>query len=224
MPLFRVRGETSRRLIQQPESGMGYQVIAIREAGMVVFNATVAIFLEELRSRQFSDQEYNLLSGDPENPALRDLEPLEIREDFLVVFSIFNRPQGNSRFGLTFAESAVAPSETVIPPGVPHSYYRYSPYYMDRRIHPQSGNFLPGTYATTYPDMHFVPSGFAAVGRYALPNPASARFVFPIVTVDRPALMGTATPNYGQAGGGVEVFFANGAAHLPGACFQINAG
>jgi len=72
--------------------------------------------------------------------------------------------------------------------------------------------------------MHFVPSRFAAVGRYALPNPASASYIFHIVTFDRPTLIGTATPNFGQAGGGVEVFFSTGATNRPGTSFQINVG
>ena len=49
--------------------------------------------------------------------------------------------------------------------------------------------------------MHFVPSGFAAAGRYNLPNPASSKYISPIVTYKKPNLMGTAAPNYGQAGG-----------------------
>ncbi len=83
---------------------------------------------------------------------------------------------------------------------------------------------MPGTYATTYSDFHLVPSGFAAVGRYALPNPASARFLFQITTYDRPTFMGTATPNFGQAGGGVEVFFQSQATNAPGASFMIDIG
>jgi hypothetical protein len=57
-----------------------------------------------------------------------------------------------------------------------------------------------------------------------MPNPASAPFVFSILTFDRPTLMGAATPNFGQAGGGVEVLFNAGATNRPGVSFMINAG
>jgi hypothetical protein len=58
-----------------------------------------------------------------------------------------------------------------------------------------------------------VPSGFSAVGRFALPSllPAIWRreIVPPLGTT---YLCGAVVPMYGQAGGGVEVKFDNGAA------------
>ena len=221
MPLFRLDQTAIARLLEQPESGLGYQVVLLRNSPLVVFNATTAIPLEELRSRSFTAEDYFLLSGDPET--LSTQESLRYDGSLDVVFSQFDPELRSSVFGLSFSETAIEPSESAIPTRLPQSYYRYSAYYRDKRVD-SHGNFLPGTYATTYPDMHFVPSGFAAVGRYALPNPASARFVFGIVTFDRPTLIGTATPNFGQAGGGVEVLFGNGAQNRPGTSFQINVG
>ena len=221
MPIFRLDQPAIARLLEQPESGLGYQVVLLRDSPLVVFNATTAIPLEELRSRRFTAEDYFLLSGNPE--ILSTQESLRYDGSLDVVFSQFDPELRSSEFGLSFSETAIEPSETAIPIRLPQSYYRYSAYYKDKRVD-SHGNFLPGTYATTYPDMHFVPSGFAAVGRYALPNPASARFVFGIVTFDRPTLMGTATPNFGQAGGGVEVLFGKGAQNRPGTSFQINVG
>lgn len=58
-----------------------------------------------------------------------------------------------------------------------------------------------------------MPNGLAAVGRYALPTRISAKEVFGIwPTAGTQILYGTVTPNYGLAGGGVEVFFPNGTA------------
>ena len=42
-------------------------------------------------------------------------------------------------------------------------------------------DWTKGTYATTIEDLKVVPSGFAASGRYALPNPAAARYVYVVV-------------------------------------------
>ncbi len=57
-----------------------------------------------------------------------------------------------------------------------------------------------------------MPSGFAASGRYALPNPAAARYVYIVVPGAGHAIDGgTVRPAHHQSGGGVEVKFVNGA-------------
>jgi len=223
MAIYSLMKETSMRLLREPESGMGYQIISYRKEAIVIFNASLAISLNDLRSRKFKESDYSLLSGDPEYTSKQAYEPLQLMDDFRISFSLFESELRTDQFGLSFTESVVAPPDYVISRTTPTSYYRYSAYYRDRRVD-KDGNYIPGTYATTYADMHFVPSGFAAVGRYALPNPASARYVFQIVTFDKPSLVGTATPNFGQAGGGVEVLFKNGAKNKPGNSFPINVG
>ena len=56
-----------------------------------------------------------------------------------------------------------------------------------------------------------VPSGLAAVGRFALPTRISARYVFRITPGKGVKIFyGTVIPNYGLCGGGVEVFFPDG--------------
>lgn len=222
MAIFLVKDNALKRLLKEPESGMGYQILRYQDYGLVVLNATIAIPLEELRQRRFKAEEYSLLSGDPEQLESRDMVFLSLEDEFEVSFSILDPKFRTDTFGMSFQETVVEPPESAIP-NVPQSYYRFCAYYKDRRVD-SNGNFLPGTYATTYPDLHFVPSGFAAVGRYALPNPASARYVFSLVTFDKPTLMGTAAPNFGQAGGGVEVLFGKGAKNLPGASFPVNIG
>lgn len=102
----------------------------------------------------------------------------------------------------------------------PRLYFRYSPFPKDRRVR-KDGGFTAGTYATTLNDASMVPSGFAAVGRYALPSTLSAQFLYPLLTAASPVYVGTATPNFGQAGGGVEVLFPTGADPAPGAAHRI---
>lgn len=221
MTLLRLDEPSTTRLLEQPETGLGYQVVLFQGKPLVVFNATIAIPLEDLRSKRFTADDYSLLSDDPETPTTQEV--LRYDGSLDVVLSLLDPKLQSSRFGLSFSENAIEPSKKVIPENLPQSYYRYSAYQRDKRVD-VAGNYLPGTYATTYQDMHFVPSGFAAVGRYALPNPASARFVFCIVTYDRPTLMGTASPNFGRAGGGVEVIFEKGARNEPGKSFRISLG
>ena len=85
---------------------------------------------------------------------------------------------------------------------------RFSAFQPDRRVDPVTGDFVRGTYAAPESELPFAPTGFAAVGRFALPNnvPASHRYTIraPVGTM---VSFGTVTPAFGQAGGGVEAFF-----------------
>ena len=223
MPLNRIGINSEERLLNMPESGMGFQVIRYRRDYLVVFNTTLVIPLNELRERRFTQDDYLFLSGNPESLVISQLEILDMQDDFFLAFSFLDREYRNNDTGLSFNEATISPPDSVISSKRPYPYYRFSAFYKDKRV-ANDGSYLPDTYATTYNDLHFVPSGFAAVGRYALPNPASAQYVFPILTFERPTLMGTATPNFGQAGGGVEVLFQNGAQNKTGLSFMINAG
>lgn len=69
-----------------------------------------------------------------------------------------------------------------------------------------SGELTAGTYLSTQNDATFVNTGFGAVGRFALPMPIPASYrhdyTLPASTV---LAVGTVSPAFGQAGGGVEV-------------------
>ncbi len=223
MALYYIGIKTSKRLLKEPETGMGYQIIDYRQSQLVIFNATIAIPLEELRAKSFTENDYTLLSGNPDKEAGKS-ERIDINDEILIISLLQGTQMQTDTYGLSFSESVVEPPESIISSKVPHAYYRYSAYYRDKRVDSRTGNYSPGTFATTSADMHFVPSGFAAVGRYALPNPASAKYVFHLVTYDKPNLMGTAAPNFGQSGGGVEVLFKDGATNKPGASYGISAG
>lgn len=85
--------------------------------------------------------------------------------------------------------------------------YRYTMLRDDPRIG-SNGEVSPGTFATTSSDAAFVASGFGAVGRYALPALLPRCYKFKIVPPDgAPIKVGACQPNFGQAGGGVEVEF-----------------
>ncbi len=86
-------------------------------------------------------------------------------------------------------------------------FVRYSAVVADRRIR-ADGSVRAGTYVTTMADEKVVPSGLAAIARYALPNWRPAifkRLLAPGTGV--PIRCGTSAPKFGQAGGGVEVMF-----------------
>jgi hypothetical protein len=70
----------------------------------------------------------------------------------------------------------------------------------------KTGTLTAGTYLTTALDLIYANSGFATVGRFALPIALPASFVnhyeLPTGAVLK---VGTVAPMFGQSGGGVEV-------------------
>jgi hypothetical protein len=75
-----------------------------------------------------------------------------------------------------------------------------------------NGGLLAGTYVTSERDANHATTGFAVVGRYALPNPLPAIHRFEIaIAAPLPCLAGTVSPAFGQAGGGVEIELTIGA-------------
>ena len=90
-------------------------------------------------------------------------------------------------------------------------FYRLSAFPDDKRIG-SDGSLVPGTYATTQTDYEkAVPSGLAAVGRYALPCRLPAMYVWRIHPPPRTVVAyGTVLANFGLAGGGVEALFPAG--------------
>jgi hypothetical protein len=222
MAIYLTNDSASRRLIELPESGMGFQVFRFRQSYLVAFNASIVIPLAELREPGlYSDLERFLAENEEER--LMPREMLELDGPISLAFSPLDPSIRDPGVGLISPDAVSGPSLSLLKTKRPISYYRFVSTPRDPRVN-SNGDFVPGTYATTFSDLPLVPSGFAAVGRYALPNPASARFLFQITTYDRPTFMGTATPNFGQAGGGVEVFFKSGAKNVPGASYMIDAG
>jgi hypothetical protein len=68
------------------------------------------------------------------------------------------------------------------------------------------GKLIKDTYLTTPLDLDLVNSGFGVVGRYALPIPVAASHLIEYTFGSATTLnVGTVQPNFGQAGGGVEV-------------------
>ena len=89
-------------------------------------------------------------------------------------------------------------------------FYRCEHWPTSRSINVATGQVAANTFAFPASELSFVPTGFAAVGRYALPNlvPACRRYEIRPPT-GTPVRCGASVPLYGQAGGGVEVKFLN---------------
>ena len=207
-------------LASLPETGMGFQFVEATIWGtrtpLIVFNSERAIDLSQIELVPGDDPATILRNG------LRVIAALKAD----IVQTVFAAP-GPHSFRLLQARVGPLPATATTVAGaiataLPSSlvkhvtltanrvFYRYSAFNPDRRVDPVTGDFLAGTYAAPESEVPFVPTGFLAVGRFALPNilPASHRYEITApagTAVD----FGTVAPAFGQAGGGVEAYFPN---------------
>ncbi len=222
--MWRLNASAIDELAALPETGMGFQWVeattAHRGRRFLVFNGEIAYDLTDLALREGSDPATALANG--------ELIVRAIKETGAGLF-VAPQPSGfvllQSRVALSAVAAGVGPGG--LPISSPSSlikstvltasrvFHRYSAHHPDRRVNPVSGDLLPGSYAVPESEVAFLPTGFAAVGRLALPVslPASHHYVLeaPAGTSVR---FGTVAPAFGQAGGGVEAFFGAGASNV----------
>jgi hypothetical protein len=87
-------------------------------------------------------------------------------------------------------------------------FYRYEHYPTSIRINQINGKVVPKTYATPMSELPLVPTGLAAVARYALKSLLPARWRYELRPgIGIPIRYGASVPMHGQSGGGVEVMF-----------------
>ena len=218
--MWNLNEDAIRSLADLPETGMGFQLVEAVVLGMtkplLVLNAEHAIDIAEIGLEFGDDPSVILRNG------LRIIDTMNGR----IVQTMFAAPQPHSfkLLGSRISVPQIAnpaaggvlmvalPSSLVKHVSLPASrvFHRFSAFNPDRRVDPTSGSLLPGTYVAPDSEIPFVPTGFTAVGRFALPNnlPASHHYVIEApagTSVD----FGTVAPAFGQAGGGVEAYFKN---------------
>jgi len=196
-------------LINQPESGMGYQTVLAEYATparvetrkATVYNSELLLWEDEPRSRLV--KEYGQLIREASS-----LDATRVRSITVVPRSTLVRESDFVRFVKALGKPATEGTAKKTEQG--DVFARFTAYINDRRITPKKG-LTPGTYATTWADATMVKTGSEAVERYALPDPKPAVFRFKIDphkgTFYREGIV---QPAYGHKGGGVEVIFDNG--------------
>jgi hypothetical protein len=204
LSIRRVRKDLVPRLIEAPETGMGFQRISINN----IPHSFLTQNLENLLTRIIVNGEFvfdydNLifvpLLFNMDGFLNDNVEPFVFERLSLVL---------SSKYEDTPISGALPPYTYYSKPG--DVFIRLSAFDNDRRIL-LDGSVREGTYATTLTDMKVTPSGAAAVGRYALPDRLPAVYVYRIIPPPKtPVFFGTVTPNYGLCGGGVEVYFPQG--------------
>jgi hypothetical protein len=199
----------TNRLLAQPESGMGFQIVELTmtdrsTATGTVYNADLLLLDTEPKDRLLRET-YDQL--------VRAAEDAGSRIHSVRVLPRRTADRGprvmedRSQTGQTSGPAKDAPTEKT---SFGQMFKRFTAYENDHRV-TSDRSLLPGTYATTAEDAQNVSSGRQAVARYALPNPAPASWVFTAIPDDETAIQrGIVEPAYGQPGGGVEVIFSEG--------------
>jgi hypothetical protein len=212
--------ESIDALLKLPETGMGFQLVQANVLGqtrtLLVFSGVDAYDVTGLSLEPGEDPATVLRNG---------LKMVDALKDNLVVRTLFVAPPPagfrllHARIPAAAATPAAPPVVTALPSSlvkkvtllVDRKFHRFSAFKPDRRI-TSTGDFVPGTYAVPESELPFLPTGFAVVGRLALPSPLPASHHYEISAKSGTVVeFGTVAPAYGQAGGGVEAYFAHGA-------------
>ena len=224
MTLWNLDEEAVSELLTIAESGMGFQWVSAAtpdsRSPFLIFNSSIAIDLEDVELRPGDDPAAILSNG---------IKIIEAQRRLVPTRTIFSAPSLRD-FSLLrtriHAASSVAPVvpritltsslvKKMILPKV-RTFRRYSAFNPDRRINPVTGDLLAGSYAVPESEFPFIPTGFAAVGRLALPVTAPASYAYLISAQAGTSVeFGTIAPAFGQSGGGVEAYFPSGAVNTP---------
>lgn len=215
MKLINLNNSAINELLELPETGMGFQFVDATFWGdrkrFLIFNSEHAIDITEL-NLSTTDEIYELLQNERKIVSYLDFErELTISAPGPHSFELISTRVATPSLS-TGNPVAATPSSLVkhVKLSANREFFRFSAFHPDRRVDPVTGDFRPGTYATVESELPFVPTGFVAVGRFALPNniPASYRYTIE-APKNTPVSFGTVAPAFSQAGGGVEAYFSN---------------
>lgn len=185
---------------REPETGMAFQIVETPSGFVAVLEDRSA--LPCYRDPQFYDVA-DLLAGEP-IPKTRGDALLSVSAVLADRATAFTALQG-AGISPSFTGNAGA-VPLIASCALPHVtiFYRCLSSAVDPRY--VSGQLSVGTYLTTRLDTTYANSGFATVGRFALPIPLPASYVIQY-ELPRGVIVnvGTVAPMFGQSGGGVEV-------------------
>lgn len=224
MPLFRLSGQQTNRFSEMVEAAPGVHLAKIADADDLSFvlgervllvpdetaRDQVAALLKQswLQTRDRVEHEERAAGFDRWLSGLSQAPRLQAQSIPRSVLAFKLHPHGYlpttlSRPALIYGHLPFSGTT-----GASDIFYRCEPWPTSRRISQANQEVAAGTYACPQSELPFFPTGFAAVGRYALPNLAPACFRWELQPLAGTVVdCGASVPLYGQAGGGVEVYF-----------------
>ncbi len=205
--MIKLLASQTEGLVDQPESGMGYQIVEVVYQGAkkrgTVYNAE--LFTWEQEPRTVLVESFEALISKAKVSEAQLIKSIRVVSPPRVVFeSTVEKYLKKLQGGLPATEGDSQKTKEG------EAFARFTAYKNDRRITSDKG-LRPGTYATTQADSKNVKTGSDAVERYALPDPLPAIYRYRIEPRKNTTYrQGVVQPADGHRGGGVEVIFDNG--------------
>ena len=201
-PLMMIDDSTMHNLHISASAGMNFHIVETADGLFVISQSGEAMPLfEHSESYCLSD----CLNGTPiplEKTSPQSMSMMKNHSGRHAAMQALNHANISSSFMGLAGASPLIGTTTLEKDTV---FYRFISSETDHRY--VDGKLTASTYVTTSNDAVHVNSGFSVVARYALPLPLPANhrieYKIPKGTMIQ---VGTVAPNFGQAGGGVEVF------------------
>lgn len=200
-PLMEIASSNLRDLTVEAATGLGFYVLEGPTGFLAVCDDGAALPL-------YADGRYycidDLLAGIPVPTSRLKATPITIRRRFLNRYSAIGALQAAGISPAYTGTAGAIPLIATYTLQAPTVFIRYLNSPNDPRF---VGNRLAAcTYLTSQVDSAHADSGFAAVGRYALPLPIPASHTIDYELPQGTTIaVGTVAPSFGQSGGGVEI-------------------
>lgn len=207
--MIKVTETIQKKLLDMPESGMGYQVVEALYSDYsrkecIILNATIA----EPTANRSVQEIFKSISLKEANEiytfasASKEIIDVTLKADrgiFKTSVAKLSEAKGAKR----------EPQELT---GKGEHFVRFSPFEDDKRIDKVNKKALPGTYATTKEDAEYcLNAKIDPVSRYALPRILPVKYAFDIKPWENTIIQrGIVEPANNQPGGGEEVLFPKG--------------
>jgi hypothetical protein len=209
---FKLRASQENDLLDQPETGMGYQVVEASKSGsytrekFLVLNSEVVIEMD------------NSININVRKVMVEGINSIKVTADYIILngISVFNEKQFRNIVNESNNENERGAIENIVVNADGEEIFlRLSAFDNDRRVDKINRSLRPGSYTTSKEDYLKCKSiNEDPIERYALPNNEEIKFAFHIQPKKSDTLQrGTVQPANGKRGKGKEVYFAKGSAN-----------
>ena len=209
--LFKLSTAQETDLLNQPETGMGYQVVEASKVGnylqekYLVLNSEIVIEINASTHenvRKVINQGIVAFKASASTITFHAIHVLNEKQ----FRNSVSEPNTENQKGATDNPVKNATGDEV--------FIRLSAFDNDRRVDKVNKCLRPGAFTTTMDDyLNCKSTSDDPVERYALPNNDEIKFAFHIQPLKSDTLQqGTVQPANNKRGGGKEVYFANGTA------------
>ncbi len=207
---YRLYNSDTQLLLDQPETGMGYQIVEVQKKTyysrhiMIVLNSELAFDAGDysIYERRMATEGYSKMFSEA---SMADINILKVfRHPPSATGMVMERAFSDTSRGAIDSPKEKADGQEV--------FVRISAYHDDKRIDTVNKCLRSGSFATTLKDyLHTVNNRINPIARYALPNTEIIKWAFYIQPANNDMLQrGIVQPANEQPGGGEEAYFEKG--------------